>query len=193
MHALTHASHSACSPQRRRPPPRPLHIGRRQRCGVHSLEPTRLLTNGVIQRVARGQYRFADRPVTEHHALALAARAVPRGVICLLPALSFHGIDASVRGNATGSIGYTACSQLLPAHPPEMPDRTASASGSAHCSHARTPASIAWQAARIREHRRHSLCCAITGSAGRGPCGSLRSSAHATQRAGQMQPGTVSW
>jgi predicted transcriptional regulator of viral defense system len=64
--------------------------------GVHSQELTRLLTTGVIQRVARGQYRFADRPITEHHALALAARTVPRGVICLLSALSFHGIGTQL-------------------------------------------------------------------------------------------------
>jgi predicted transcriptional regulator of viral defense system len=64
--------------------------------GVHSQELTRLLGAGGIQRVARGQYRFAEKPITEHHALAVAARAVPRGVICLLSALSYHGIGTQL-------------------------------------------------------------------------------------------------
>ena len=34
--------------------------------------------------------------ITEHHGLAVAARAVPRGVICLLSALSFHGIGTQL-------------------------------------------------------------------------------------------------
>jgi predicted transcriptional regulator of viral defense system len=66
------------------------------RAGIHSQQITRLVTDGVLERVARGQYRLADRPVTEHHALAVAARAVPRGVICLLSALTVHGIGTQL-------------------------------------------------------------------------------------------------
>ncbi len=67
-----------------------------QRAGIHSQQLTRLVADGVLERIARGQYRLAERPVTEHHALAVAARAVPRGVICLLSALSFHGIGSQL-------------------------------------------------------------------------------------------------
>lgn len=66
------------------------------RAGIHSQQITRLLAHGVIERVARGQYRLAERPVTEHHALVVAARAVPRGVICLLSALGFHGVGTQL-------------------------------------------------------------------------------------------------
>jgi predicted transcriptional regulator of viral defense system len=64
--------------------------------GVHSQELTRLVATGRLERVARGQYRAPDQPITEHHALALVARAVPRGVICLLSALGYHGIGTQL-------------------------------------------------------------------------------------------------
>lgn len=63
---------------------------------VHSQELTRLVRDGVLERVARGTYRVADRPVTEHHSLAIVAAAAPHAVICLLSALSFHGIGTQV-------------------------------------------------------------------------------------------------
>lgn len=63
---------------------------------VHSQELTRLVREGVLERVARGTYRVTDRPVTEHHALAVVAAAAPQAVICLLSALSFHGIGTQV-------------------------------------------------------------------------------------------------
>jgi predicted transcriptional regulator of viral defense system len=52
--------------------------------------------HGVIERIARGQYRLPEGAVTEHHGLVVAARAVPRGVICLLSALGFHGIGTQL-------------------------------------------------------------------------------------------------
>ncbi|MEO7706692.1 MAG: type IV toxin-antitoxin system AbiEi family antitoxin domain-containing protein [Thermoflexales bacterium] len=64
--------------------------------GIHSQMLTRLVVAGVLERMARGQYRLAGRPVTERHALVVAARAGPRGVICLLSALDFHGIGTQL-------------------------------------------------------------------------------------------------
>jgi len=52
----------------------------------------RLFRKGVLARSARGVYVLADAPVTEHHSLAVAATQVPRGVVCLLSALEFHGL-----------------------------------------------------------------------------------------------------
>lgn len=66
------------------------------RRGIHSQVLTRLVRDGALVRVARGQYRLPEAPVTEHHALALAATAVPDGVVCLLSALAFHGIGTQV-------------------------------------------------------------------------------------------------
>jgi predicted transcriptional regulator of viral defense system len=69
---------------------RPIVAGRD--LAVHGQELTRLVRGGALERVARGIYRIADRPISEHHALALVAATAPRAVICLLSAVSFHGI-----------------------------------------------------------------------------------------------------
>lgn len=66
------------------------------RHGIHSQILTRLVREGAVERIARGQYRLPDQPVTEHHTLAIVARAVPDGVVCLISALSFHGIGTEL-------------------------------------------------------------------------------------------------
>lgn len=52
----------------------------------------RLYRQGLLVRAARGVYALADAPASEHHSLAVAAKRAPRGVICLLSALRFHGL-----------------------------------------------------------------------------------------------------
>lgn len=52
----------------------------------------RLARRGLLTRVARGLYASLDAPVSEHHALAEAARLYPKAVVCLLSALQFHGL-----------------------------------------------------------------------------------------------------
>jgi predicted transcriptional regulator of viral defense system len=52
----------------------------------------RLYRRGLIDRVGRGLYAWPDAEVGEHHSLSEAARQVPRGVVCLLTALRFHGL-----------------------------------------------------------------------------------------------------
>jgi predicted transcriptional regulator of viral defense system len=52
----------------------------------------RLYRRGLVERVSRGIYTWPEAEVTEHHSLAEAARQVPRGIICLLSALRFHGL-----------------------------------------------------------------------------------------------------
>ncbi len=69
------------------------------RLGVHSQELSRLVAEGRLERIGRGQYRWPDQPMTEHHALAIAASAAPHAVVCLLSALSFHGIGTQLPGD----------------------------------------------------------------------------------------------
>lgn len=66
------------------------------RVHVHSQQLTRLVREGVLERVARGRYRLAGRAVSEHHAFAIVAAAAPGAVVCLLSALTFHGIGTQV-------------------------------------------------------------------------------------------------
>ena len=64
--------------------------------GVHSQVLTRLVGEGSLERISRGQYRLPDQPLTEHHTLAVVTRAVPRGIVCLLSVLSYHGIGTQL-------------------------------------------------------------------------------------------------
>lgn len=51
---------------------------------------------GFIAMVSRGWYRLADLPPTSRPDLAAVALRVPKGVICLISALSFHEITTQV-------------------------------------------------------------------------------------------------
>ena len=62
------------------------------RRGIPRTYLQRLVRAGLLVRSARGQYRTAAADVSEHHSLAEAAARVPRGVVCLLSALRFHGL-----------------------------------------------------------------------------------------------------
>jgi predicted transcriptional regulator of viral defense system len=50
----------------------------------------RLMRKGTVRRLGRGIYELADLRPTEHHSLAVAAKEIPHGVVCLLSALRFH-------------------------------------------------------------------------------------------------------
>ncbi len=56
----------------------------------------RLLRKDAIIRIGRGLYTLPDMQATEHHTFAEAAKRVPQGVLCLLSALSFHGLTLHV-------------------------------------------------------------------------------------------------
>lgn len=51
-----------------------------------------LVEKGKAERLARGLYEIVDAEVTEHHLLAAVAKRVPRGIVCLISALAYHGI-----------------------------------------------------------------------------------------------------
>ena len=55
-----------------------------------------LYQQGRVTRVGRGLYRLPESDFTEHHSLALASKRTSHGVICLLSALSFHGIGTQL-------------------------------------------------------------------------------------------------
>jgi predicted transcriptional regulator of viral defense system len=55
-----------------------------------------LHADGAVERVGRGLYVPAGADVSEHHTLAEASARVPRGVVCLLSALRFHGIGTQL-------------------------------------------------------------------------------------------------
>jgi len=60
--------------------------------GIHPVTLRRLLERGVVERDGRGLYRLVGAEVSENYSLIQAAKRVPKGVICLLSALRFHGL-----------------------------------------------------------------------------------------------------
>ena len=60
--------------------------------GIHPEYLRRLCAKGELVRIERGLYRLPNAEVTAHHGLVQAAKAIPKGVVCLLSALRFHGI-----------------------------------------------------------------------------------------------------
>ena len=60
--------------------------------GIPRISLTRAVRRGQLERVGRGLYGLPGRQVSAHGALAEVARRVPKGVVCLLSALRFHGL-----------------------------------------------------------------------------------------------------
>lgn len=66
------------------------------KAGVHPRTLYILRDQGVIERLGRGMYRFADMPTLGNPDLATVALKVPKGVICLISALSWHEITSEI-------------------------------------------------------------------------------------------------
>ena len=60
--------------------------------GIHHEYLRQMCVKGELVRVGRGLYSLPNADITTHHGLAQAAKAVPKGVMCLLSALRFHEI-----------------------------------------------------------------------------------------------------
>ncbi|WP_258580964.1 type IV toxin-antitoxin system AbiEi family antitoxin domain-containing protein [Mesorhizobium sp. AR02] len=60
--------------------------------GVTAATMSRMERDGEVLRLARGLYQLSDAPLDVHHSLAEAAKRVPKGVVCLVSALAFHGL-----------------------------------------------------------------------------------------------------
>ena len=60
--------------------------------GIPRISLTRAVSRGELERVGRGLYGLPDRPISAHGTLPEVALWVPKGVVCLLSALRFHGL-----------------------------------------------------------------------------------------------------
>ena len=63
-----------------------------QRAGITAATLSRLVAEGTILQLSRGLYQLPDSVGHVHHTLAEASMRVPRGVVCLVSALAFHGL-----------------------------------------------------------------------------------------------------
>ena len=66
------------------------------RAGVHRRTLYDLRDAGVLEQLGRGLYRLADAPPLSHPDLVAVARRAPRGVVCLVSALAYHGLTTQV-------------------------------------------------------------------------------------------------
>ncbi|NOU34505.1 MAG: transcriptional regulator [Polyangiaceae bacterium] len=76
--------------------------------GISRVALARLAKAGDLERVGRGLYALPKAKVTEHHTLVEAAVRVPRGVVCLLSALSFHKLTTQSPHEVWMAIGVKA-------------------------------------------------------------------------------------
>ncbi len=85
--------------------------------GIGEETVARLARQGRVLRLARGLYQLPDADLAAGHSLAEAAKLVPKGVICLLSALQFHGLTLQVPSIVWMAIGRTARKPKI-AYPP---------------------------------------------------------------------------
>jgi predicted transcriptional regulator of viral defense system len=64
--------------------------------GVHTDALYALRKSGRIIELGRGLYRLADVGEAEHPDLAVVAACVPNAAVCLISALSYHGITTQI-------------------------------------------------------------------------------------------------
>lgn len=65
--------------------------------GIQAEYLRRACDKGVIKKIGRGSYVVSDKTLSPQLRLAVVARAVPNGVICLRSALAFHGYGSPPR------------------------------------------------------------------------------------------------
>ena len=77
----------------------------------------RLVRSGQVVRPARGLYQLSDAPVDATHVLTEAAALVPRGIVCLISALQFHGLTLQMPSAVWMAIERTAWKPTI-SYPP---------------------------------------------------------------------------
>lgn len=76
-----------------------------RRAGVTAATVSRLEREGFVTRLGRGVYQLAAAAPEGNHSLAEVAKRVPKGVICLVSALAFHGITDQMPRRVSIAIG----------------------------------------------------------------------------------------
>jgi predicted transcriptional regulator of viral defense system len=73
--------------------------------GITATTVGRMERAGQVVRLARGLYQLPDAALDAQQSLAEAARLVPKGVICLVSALAFHGLTDQMSPKVWIAIG----------------------------------------------------------------------------------------
>ena len=73
--------------------------------GVTAATMSRMERTGEVIRMSRGVYQLSDADLDPNHSLAEAAKRVPKGVVCLVSALAFHGLTDQLSPKVWMAIG----------------------------------------------------------------------------------------
>jgi len=73
--------------------------------GISAVTVSRMARDGELIRLARGLYQLPDAELDTNHRLAKAAKRVPKGVVCLISALVFHGLTDQMPARVWLAIG----------------------------------------------------------------------------------------
>lgn len=73
--------------------------------GVTAATMSRMEGAGEVIRLSRGVYQLPDADLDPNHSLAAAATRVPKGVVCLVSALAFHGLTDQLPAKVWMAIG----------------------------------------------------------------------------------------
>jgi Nucleotidyl transferase AbiEii toxin, Type IV TA system len=73
--------------------------------GITATTISRIKEKGLVLQLSRGLHQLADASIDTQHALAEAAKRVPKGVVCLTSALAFHGLTDAIPSRVWMAIG----------------------------------------------------------------------------------------
>jgi predicted transcriptional regulator of viral defense system len=73
--------------------------------GITAAAISRMQQKGLVNQLSRGLYQLPDAPLDANHSLAVAAKLVPKGVICHVSALAFHELTDRIPSFVWMAIG----------------------------------------------------------------------------------------
>lgn len=87
------------------------------RLGVHPRTLYAMHENGTLEQMSRGLYRLTDLPPLGSPDLVAIAKLVPSGVVCLISALSLHGLTTEIPHEVNVALARGAQTPRIE-HPP---------------------------------------------------------------------------
>jgi len=76
--------------------------------GISRAFISKLRKQGIVKKVSRGLYSLPDTDYSKSHSLAEVAKQIPKGIVCLLSALSFHGFTTQLPHEVWIAIDFKA-------------------------------------------------------------------------------------
>jgi predicted transcriptional regulator of viral defense system len=75
------------------------------KAGITAATISRMKERGLVLQLGRGLYQLPDASFDANHALAEAAKLVPKGVVCLISALAYHELTDTISRGVWMAIG----------------------------------------------------------------------------------------